>query len=93
MPAEVYFGLANLSDVGEQINGAIVTAMEPLRDIIRVKITTGLERDPDWRTKVKQHVSGEGITIRGAYEATISRPGSTTGCCSDRGRRCCSTTP
>ena len=39
--------------------------MEPLRDIIRVKIAIELERDPEWRAKVKQHLSGEGITNQG----------------------------
>jgi hypothetical protein len=65
VPAEVYFDLPNRSEIEEQINGAIVTAMEPLRDIIQVKITTEPDRDQDWRAKVNQHLSGEDITNQG----------------------------
>jgi hypothetical protein len=65
IPAEVYFDIPDRPNIEQQINDALTTAMEPLRDIIIVKISTELERDSDWRAKVNRHVSGVGITNQG----------------------------
>ena len=67
VPAAVYFELDGKEDRENEINNALRLAMEGISspDVIAVKIATALDSDPDWRAKVRQHVSGEGITNQG----------------------------
>ena len=67
IPAEVYFDLEGKEDLETQINASLNTAIEVLQgsNFIVVKIVTSLDEDPDWRHKVNQHISGEGITNQG----------------------------
>jgi len=71
IPADVYFGLEDRSDIERAIDGALGTATAPVSDsdFIKCRIVTSLEEDPDWRHKTQQFISGEGIQIKGAFEA------------------------
>lgn len=67
IPAEVYFELDGKEERENEINNALRLAMEGIAspDVVAVKIVTALDSDPDWRSKVRQHISGEGITNQG----------------------------
>ena len=67
VPAGVYFGLEDREAREVEINRALTMPMETLSssDTMFVKIVTSLVEDPDWRRKVNQHISGEGITNQG----------------------------
>lgn len=67
VPPDVYFDMKGREEVEGQINGALATAMQALSDsdCTFAKIVTLLDEDPDWRLKVRQHLSGEGITNQG----------------------------
>jgi hypothetical protein len=67
IPTEVYCDLAGKEDLEEQINGGLRTAMLALAgpDYMTAKIVTLPDADPDWRDKINQHISGEGITNQG----------------------------
>ncbi len=66
-PAQVYFELQDREEIEKQIAAALTTAMEPMSDadFFDVHIRAVLDRDPDWRRKVAQHLSGEGVTNQG----------------------------
>ena len=65
VPVEVYFDLDDRERLETEINAALATAMEVFTDTIEVKITTLLDGDPDWRSKVNRHLSGAGVTNQG----------------------------
>lgn len=71
IPADVYFDLEGREDREKEINIALGKAMEAVSDSdhLFVKIVTSLDEDPDWRHKVNQHVSGEGITNQGRVKS------------------------
>lgn len=67
IPAQAYFELENREEIEKQIAEALTTAMEPMSDsdFFEVRVRAVLDRDPEWRRKVAQHLSGEGITNQG----------------------------
>jgi hypothetical protein len=67
IPVSTYFDLENREELQTQIEEAIRTPLEVTSDcdFITCEITTELERDPDWRQKTRQHLSGEGINNQG----------------------------
>ena len=65
VPVEVYFDLDDRERLETEINAALATAMDVFTDTIEVKITTLLDGDPDWRSKVNRHLSGAGVTNQG----------------------------
>ena len=67
VPAEVYYDLEDRGTIQTTITRALATAMEAVsdRDFLDAYITIFLQPDPDWRQKVRQHLSGEGITNQG----------------------------
>lgn len=67
VPADVYFNLESRGALEQQITDALSTAMQVVSDsdFLTAKIITSLDEDPSWREKVRQHLSGEGITNQG----------------------------
>jgi hypothetical protein len=67
IPAEVYFEIEDRGAIEKAIDKAIAPVLEAIStsDFIETRITTALERDPDWRRKTRQFVSGESITNQG----------------------------
>jgi hypothetical protein len=67
IPVSTYFDLENKEELKNQVEEAIRTPLEIVsnNDFFNCEITTELERDPDWRQKTRQHLSGEGINNQG----------------------------
>jgi hypothetical protein len=67
IPPDVYYDLEDRQAIEGEIDGALGLVMEAVSDddYLKSKITTRLQPDPDWRDKVRQHLSGEGITNQG----------------------------
>jgi hypothetical protein len=67
IPAQAYFDLEDREAIEKQISEALTAAVAPVSDsdFIEVRIRATLDRDPEWRRKVAQHLSGEGITNQG----------------------------
>lgn len=67
IPADVYFDLEAREAREKEINATLETAMKAVSssDTVETEIVTALYNDPDWREKVAQHTSGQGITNQG----------------------------
>jgi hypothetical protein len=67
IPARSYLALPDREAIEKTIDSAIAVPMEAVssRDFIETKITTALESDSDWRSRVRQHLSGKGINNQG----------------------------
>lgn len=67
IPAEVYLNLTNKEELERTINEAIAIPLHAVSssDFIECEITTSLDEDPDWRLRVRQHVSGADVTNQG----------------------------
>ncbi len=67
VPADTYLALESREEIEKIIDRAIATPMRAVStsDFITVEITTTLDRDPDWRRKTLQAVTGEGINNQG----------------------------
>jgi hypothetical protein len=67
IPPEVYYDLEDRPAIEGVITRALAPVMEAVseRDSLDAYITTTLQPDPDWRQKVRQHLSGEGVTNQG----------------------------
>jgi hypothetical protein len=75
VPAEVYYDLEDRDTIQTAITRALAAAMEAVsdRDFLDAYLTTSLQPDPDWRQKVRQHLSGEGITNQGRVRSARKR--------------------
>jgi hypothetical protein len=64
---EVYYDLEDRQAIEATITRALAPVMEAVseRDSLDAYISTTLQPDPDWRQKVRQHLTGEGITNQG----------------------------
>jgi len=73
--ADTYMALENREQTQKNINAAIAIPMEAVSssDFIDTQIITALEKDPEWRTRTLQHVSGETISNQGhAYSKNVA---------------------
>ena len=67
IPAEVFVDLSGRDQIERDINEALSTAIQVISesDVFLVRLAPSPEQDPNWRQKVRQHLSGEGITNQG----------------------------